>query len=79
MCLAVPGVIEGLSGEWAKVRVQGVVIDTNVALIPEARVGDYVLAHAGYAIQLLSPQEAAKTFSLLEEISEFQAQLDEQQ
>jgi len=77
MCLAVPGVIEELEGEWAKVRVGGVTIQTNVALVPDAALGDYVLVHAGYAIQQLTQEEAEETLELLSEFAEFQESLDE--
>jgi len=69
MCLAVPGIIEELNDEWAKVRVQGVILDANVALVPQAAVGDYVLVHAGYAIQLLTDEEAEETLALLREVA----------
>jgi hydrogenase expression/formation protein HypC len=49
MCLAVPGMIEELEGDMAKVRIEGIVIDANVALIEAPQPGDYVLVHAGYA------------------------------
>ena len=77
MCLAVPGVIEKLEGEWAKVRVGGVTIQANVALVPDAALGDYVLVHAGYAIQQLTQEEAEETLELLSEFAEFQESLDE--
>ncbi len=77
MCLAIPGVIEELEGEWAKVRVGGVTVKANVALVPGAALGDYVLVHAGYAIQLLSQEEAQETLELLREFAEFQESLDE--
>ena len=77
MCLAVPGVIEELEGEWAKVRVGGVTVQANVALVPDAALGDYVLVHAGYAIQQLTLEEAKETLELLSEFAEFQESLDE--
>jgi hydrogenase expression/formation protein HypC len=77
MCLAVPGVIEELAGEWAKARVGGVTVKVNLALVPDAVLGDYVLVHAGYAIQQLSKEEAEESLELLREFSEFQETLDE--
>jgi len=77
MCLAVPGIIEKLEGEWAKVRVGGVTVEANVALVPGAALGDYVLVHAGYAIQRLTQEDAEESLELLREFSEFQESLDE--
>lgn len=77
MCLAVPGIIEELEGEWAKVRIGGVTVEANVALVPDAALGDYVLVHAGYAIQQLTQEEAKETLELLNEFAEFQETLDE--
>ena len=73
MCLAVPGVIEELAGDMAKVRIEGITIDANVALIEAPQTGDYVLVHAGYAIQRLEPEDAEETLKLLRELSDFQA------
>lgn len=72
MCLAIPGVIEELEGDMAKVRIEGIVIDANVALIGAPKAGDYVLVHAGYAIQRLEPEDAAETFRLLRELAQLQ-------
>ncbi|MCD6282251.1 HypC/HybG/HupF family hydrogenase formation chaperone [bacterium] len=77
MCLAIPGIIEELEGEWAKVRVGGVTVEANVALVPGAALGDYVLVHAGYAIQRLTQEDAEESLELLREFSEFQESLDE--
>ncbi len=77
MCLAVPGIIEELNGEWAQVRVGGVTVEANVALVPGAVLGDYVLVHAGYAIQRLTKEEAEESLELLREFSEFQESYDQ--
>ena len=79
MCLAVPGMIEELDGDMAKVRIEGIVIDANVALIDAPKPGDYVLVHAGYAIQRLEPEDAEETFRLLRELASFQETLGEDQ
>lgn len=51
MCLAVPAEVLELSGEMAKVSVEGALRDVNVALVDDLEVGDYVLVHAGFALQ----------------------------
>ena len=72
MCLAVPGRIESISGERGLVRVGGVSVEAILALVPEAKVGDYAVVHAGYAIQLLSSEEAEEPLELLREVLEME-------
>jgi len=68
MCLAIPAKIVNISGEDAHVDFgEGVLREINVMLV-EAKVGDYVLVHAGYAIQVLSEEEALETLRLWNEI-----------
>lgn len=51
MCLAIPAKIVELRGETATISVDGALRDVNVSLVDEPRLGDYVLVHAGFAIQ----------------------------
>jgi hydrogenase expression/formation protein HypC len=68
MCLAIPAKIMSLQGEKAQVDFgQGVLRDVNVSLV-EAKQGDYVLVHAGYAIQVLEEKEALETLSLWNDV-----------
>jgi hydrogenase expression/formation protein HypC len=68
MCLAIPAKIMALQGEKAQVDFgQGVLRDVNVSLV-EAKIGDYVLVHAGYAIQVLEEKEALETLSLWNDV-----------
>lgn len=68
MCLAIPAKIMSLQGEKAQVDFgQGVLRDVNVSLV-KAKLGDYVLIHAGYAIQVLEEQDALETLKLWNEI-----------
>jgi hydrogenase expression/formation protein HypC len=70
MCLAIPARIMSVEGTKANVDFgQGVVRDVNITLV-EAKVGDYVLVHAGYAIQVIEEKEALETISLWNEILE---------
>ena len=50
MCLAVPALIVGLNGTTATISVDGAMREVDVSLIEEARLSDYVLVHAGFAI-----------------------------
>ena len=68
MCLAIPAKVVEIEGNIAKVDFgQGVIRDVNVVLV-DAQVGKYVLVHAGYAIQVMEPEEAKETLQLWDEI-----------
>jgi hydrogenase expression/formation protein HypC len=66
MCLAVPVKITGIEGDQADVDIGGVSRKVSIALTPEARIGDYVLLHTGYAINVLDEIEARETLDILE-------------
>ena len=68
MCLAIPARVISVDNDKAQVDFgEGVLREVNVTLV-EAKVGDYVLVHAGYAIQLLDEKDALETLSLWNEI-----------
>jgi hydrogenase expression/formation protein HypC len=58
MCLAMPARIIGKTGDDGIAEVNGVEVDVSLALLPEARVGDFVVLHVGYALSLIDPGEA---------------------
>lgn len=74
MCLAVPGKILSIDeslGELmrqGKVSFGGIVKDVNLAYTPEAKVGDYVVVHVGFALNTVDESEAMKVFEYLKEI-----------
>ncbi len=68
MCLAVPVQIVTIQGAEAEVDIAGVRRRINIMLTPEAKVGDYVLLHTGYAINVVDEAEAQETLKLLEEM-----------
>jgi hydrogenase expression/formation protein HypC len=70
MCLAIPALIKSIDGQQAEVDIEGVTRDASLQLTPEAKVGDYVLLHTGYAISIIDPAEADETLKLLREMSE---------
>ena len=81
MCLAVPGKILSLTGDdplmrTGRVSFGGIVKEINLALVPEAGAGDYVLVHAGMAINTIDEQEAAKVFEYLDAIDRADADED---
>jgi hydrogenase expression/formation protein HypC len=71
MCLAIPTLIKSIAGSTARAEVGGVERTISLALTPEARVGDYVLVHTGFAIGVIDEEDARETLQLLEELAEF--------
>ncbi len=70
MCLAIPAQVKSIDGHQAVVEIGGVTRQASIQLTPEAKVGDYVLLHTGYAINIIDQEEAEETFKLLRELSE---------
>ncbi len=68
MCLAIPVKVISIAGDEAEIAIGGVKRTVSVVLTPEAKVGDYVLLHTGYAIGVVDEAEAEETLKLLEEI-----------
>ncbi len=69
MCVAVPALVLSINGTEAEVDIEGVRRKTSVYLTPEAKVGDYVLMHAGFAIRVIDLQEAKETIDLLRQMN----------
>jgi hydrogenase expression/formation protein HypC len=75
MCLAIPGKITSISGEdplmrTGKIDFGGILKEANLAYVPEAKVGDYVIVHVGFAISRVDEEEAHKVFEYLREMEE---------
>ncbi len=71
MCLAIPSEIVEMRDKMATIDVSGVRREVSLLLLPEeAAVGDYVLVHAGFAIQRIDPEAAEETMKLIKEIEE---------
>ena len=80
MCLAIPGKVLTIAGDdpltrTARVDFGGVVKEINLAFTPEARPGDYVLVHVGFAITLIDEAEANRVFEILAASGEIEAEL----
>lgn len=79
MCLAVPGKIveifeqDGL--KMARVDYGGIFRETCLDYVPEAKVGDYCVIHAGFAISLMNEKEALETLTLLKQISNIEEEI----
>jgi hydrogenase expression/formation protein HypC len=72
MCLAIPARIIELDGDRAVVDAMGNRWKAKTTLLPEAKLGDLVLIHAGFAISLVDEEEAKKTWQMITEINELQ-------
>jgi hydrogenase expression/formation protein HypC len=70
MCLSVPAKIESIKGDEAQVSISGSQLRISLQLTENAKIGDYVLVHAGYAIQVIDADEAKKTLEILKEIDQ---------
>ncbi|HEX3031859.1 MAG TPA: HypC/HybG/HupF family hydrogenase formation chaperone [Bacillota bacterium] len=68
MCLAIPGKIVSLAGPDGEVDVLGVLKKVSMVLLPQVKLNDYVLIHAGFAIQVIDEHEAAETLKLIREL-----------
>ena len=78
MCLAVPALIKSIEGTAGLVELGGVERTVSLVFTPEARVGDYVLMHTGFAIGVLDAAEAHETLQLLAEVAAFAPEEDAQ-
>jgi len=70
MCLAIPMQLLERDGDRGTVEVGGARSTIMLSLLPEAKVGDWLIVHAGYALEVLDEQEAALTLALLKQIGE---------
>jgi hydrogenase expression/formation protein HypC len=75
MCLAVPGKIVSIEGDdpilrSGRVDFSGIIKQVNLAYVPEAKVGDYVLVHVGFAINIIDETEANQVFEYLREMED---------
>ncbi len=77
MCLAIPTQVTEIDAEGlATVELGGVTRKVSLVLTPEARVGDYVLVHTGYAISLMDPEEAEASLEAFAELARIQEELE---
>lgn len=79
MCLAIPGKVlsrENIGGvEVGKIQFGGITRQACLDFVPEARVGDYVIVHVGFAISRVDAEEAERTYQLLESMGVMESEL----
>ena len=69
MCLSIPAKIKEIEGNKARVSMSGNEYQADISLLDEVGAGDYVLLHAGFAIQKINEQHARETLQLIEEMN----------
>jgi len=74
MCVAIPALIRSIDNDIAQVEIGGITQEANLQLCPQAKVGDYVIVHTGYAISILDQEEAKETLELFESIASMAAE-----
>lgn len=79
MCLAIPGKIESITGsnddlvnKKARVNFGGIFKEVVLAYVPEAKVGDYVIVHVGFALSVVDQDEAMKVFEYIKRMGELE-------
>lgn len=76
MCLAVPGKITEIHGSGiertGKVDFGGILKEVNLSYVPQAKKGQYVIVHVGFAISIVDEKSAAETLSYLKQINELE-------
>jgi len=70
MCLAVPGKVLSIEDNKGVIEIGNMRREVFMHLLPDAKVGDYVLIHAGCAMETIDEEEAKKTLELIKELTE---------
>ena len=70
MCLAIPAKVISVEGATALVSIENVEYRASILLLDDVRTGDFVMLHAGFAIQKVDEEEAAETLRLLNEVAD---------
>ena len=70
MCLAIPAKVISVDGSNAMVSIEDVEYKASLPMLDDVRPGDFVMLHAGFAIEQVDPEEAAETLRLLNEIAD---------
>ena len=70
MCLAIPAKITAIRGTLADVEIEGTATTADLSVLPDAAIGDYVMVHAGLAIQKYDEAEALANLALIRELYE---------
>ena len=82
MCLAIPGKVISIAGDdpvfrMGKIDFGGVIKEVNLCYVPDVKLGDYVIIHVGFALNIIDEEEAQKVFEYLREMEELGSELGE--
>jgi hydrogenase expression/formation protein HypC len=69
MCLAIPARIKSIQDQMATIDMEGTQRDVSLILLEDAKIGDFVIVHAGFAIHLIDEQEAMESLKLLRQMA----------
>ncbi|MCB2195425.1 MAG: HypC/HybG/HupF family hydrogenase formation chaperone [Bacteroidetes bacterium] len=70
MCLSIPGKVIEIKGDTADVSVGGTIVKVGMQMVDRVKEGDFVLVHAGFALQKINEKEALETLKLFREMNE---------
>lgn len=70
MCLSIPGKVLSINDEIAEVSIGGAIVKASTMLVDNLNIGDYVLVHTGYIIQIIDEKEAIETLKMIEQMRE---------
>lgn len=73
MCLSIPAKIISVDGDMAEVSAGGAIFRAGLQMVSDARVGDYILMHAGFAISKISEEDVHEILRLFEEMNDIEA------
>lgn len=79
MCLSIPAKVIAIDGDMARVSIGGTEYDASLQMVEDVNIGDYILLHAGFAIQKIDEEEAKEIFTLFDELHEINRNLDEEE
>ncbi len=68
MCLAIPAKLVEQNNNEGRAELHGMLVPVNTLLVPQVKVGDWILVHAGFAIQRIDAQTAEETWAVLEDL-----------
>lgn len=72
MCLAVPAQLISINETIGTIELTGATRDCSLLLVPDAKVGDWLLVHAGFAVQIIDEEEAKATMEAFRELEELE-------
>lgn len=72
MCLAIPAKIISVDDTTAHCEMSGVTKDVDISLTPQAKAGDWVIVHVGFALQVIDPEKAAETLAAMQAVADAQ-------